>query len=72
MKHAIFAALLLAAPSLARAADAPHRTATPAQAAQQERMRSCNAEARTRSLEGDARKAFLRDCLRKTEAPRAP
>lgn len=34
-----------------------------AQAAQQDRMRSCNAEAGTRNLAGDARKGFMSDCL---------
>ena len=30
---------------------------------QQERMTQCNAEAKTRSLSGDARKAFMQACL---------
>jgi hypothetical protein len=31
--------------------------------AQQERMKSCNAEAGTKSLAGDERQSFMRDCL---------
>jgi hypothetical protein len=41
----------------------PARTPTPAQAAQQQRMRDCNAEARRRNLTGTARQAFMRPCL---------
>lgn len=39
------------------------RQPSAAQAAQQERMRSCNSEAGTRHLEGDARRSFMSDCL---------
>ena len=47
------------------AAQAPGQQQQPsaAQAAQQDRMRGCNAEAGTRSLAGDARRAFMSDCL---------
>ena len=30
---------------------------------QQERMKRCNAEAKTKGLKGDERKAFMKDCL---------
>jgi hypothetical protein len=30
---------------------------------QQERMKECNASAKTQDLKGDARKAFMKDCL---------
>ena len=51
-----------------QATSAPPTGATPrepsaAQAAQQERMRSCNAEAGTRTLAGEARRAFMSECL---------
>lgn len=59
-----FAALLLIA---ATPADA--REPTPAQQVQHQRMRSCNADARTRELRGDPRKAFMRDCLRRRTEP---
>jgi hypothetical protein len=44
------------------------RQPSAAQAAQQERMRSCNAEAGTRNLTADARRSFMSSCL----AGRAP
>lgn len=37
-----------------------------AQQAQQEKMRSCNADAKKDSLKGDERKKFMKDCLKKT------
>jgi hypothetical protein len=49
--------------SAATRAARPARTPTPAQAAQHQRMRDCNAEARRRSLTGTTRKAFMRPCL---------
>lgn len=30
---------------------------------QQEKMKECNASAKTQDLKGDARKAFMKDCL---------
>jgi hypothetical protein len=40
-------------------------TATPAVTTQQERMKSCNADAKAKALSGDARKAFMSQCLKK-------
>ena len=38
--------------------------AGPAAAApQQEKMKTCNADAKTKALAGDARKAFMKECL---------
>lgn len=51
--------LLPALPALAET-----RQPSPAQLAQQERMRSCNADAKNRNLSGERRQAFMRDCLR--------
>lgn len=31
--------------------------------AQQDKMKACNAEAKTKALKGDERKAFMKDCL---------
>lgn len=45
------------------AATRPARPPSPAQAAQQQRMRDCNAEARSRGVTGAARSAFMRPCL---------
>ncbi|MDJ0388087.1 PsiF family protein [Roseomonas sp. E05] len=53
-----------AAGEAARAA-AQHRPPSPARLAQQERMRSCNATARSQNLHGAPRKEFMRGCLRK-------
>ena len=43
---------------------------TLAATAQQERMKSCNVDAKTKELKGDARKAFMSTCL-KGDAARA-
>ncbi len=42
----------------AHAADAPA-----AKTAQQTKMGTCNADAKTKALKGDERKAFMKDCL---------
>jgi psiF repeat len=58
--NAIIAALLALScltVSLAHAADKPM---TP----QQEKMKACNAQAGDQKLEGNARKAFMSDCLK--------
>ena len=34
-------------------------------ATQQDKMKTCNATAGTQALKGDARKAFMSDCLKK-------
>lgn len=52
MKKLIVAALALAFAS-------PLAFAGP----QQEKMKECNATAKTQELKGDARKAFMKDCL---------
>ena len=41
------------------AADAPAKAPT----AQQQKMTACNAEAKTKALKGDERKAFMKECL---------
>ena len=38
--------------------------ATAAQQAQQDKMKSCNADATTKTLKGDERKAFMSTCLK--------
>jgi hypothetical protein len=50
---------------LAHAADgdAPKKEPSPAQKAQREKMKTCNAEAKERALKGDERKAFMKECL---------
>jgi hypothetical protein len=61
--------LCLAVFGLSLAAGAAQATddAKPSEAktAQQSRMKSCNADAKAKSLKGDERKAFMGDCLKK-------
>jgi hypothetical protein len=38
------------------------KTLTP----QQQKMKSCNADAKTKDLKGDARKTFMSNCLKKS------
>ena len=42
---------------------------SPAQLAQQEKMKTCNADAKTKELKGDERKAFMSECLGSKPAP---
>lgn len=66
MRHLALTLSLIVVTLPALAAETrPRREPSPAQQAQYERMRSCNATARERTLRGDPRKAFLRDCLSK-------
>lgn len=43
------------------------REPSPAQKAQQEKMRTCNADARKQELKGDERKKFMSNCLKKKD-----
>ncbi len=61
MRASILTALILVALSVP--ANAQTQAPSAAQAAQRERMTSCNADAGTRKLAGDARKSFMSDCL---------
>jgi hypothetical protein len=56
------ALMVLALPAMAEGTR-PTRQPSEAQAAQQQRMRQCNTDARTNNLSGDARKEFMRRCL---------
>ncbi len=51
------------ATSFSYAANAEKKAPSAAQQAQQEKMKACNAEAGTKSLKGDERKAFMKTCL---------
>jgi hypothetical protein len=51
--------VLVATPGLAQSTNAP----SPAQAAQQQRMTTCNDEASQRNLKGDARQSYMSACL---------
>jgi hypothetical protein len=60
----VFAFLFVASVALAvQDTDKPGKVASPAQKAQQEKMKSCNAEAKAKGLKGDERKAFMSECL---------
>jgi hypothetical protein len=63
-KLPLFALILSAA--LAAPAFADDTAAKPAKAptAQQQRMKDCNAEAKTKNLAGDERKTFMKSCLK--------
>ena len=53
------AALVAGFSPAVQAADAPAATAVPAKTAQQSKMGTCNADAKTKALKGDERKAFM-------------
>jgi hypothetical protein len=47
------------------AADAPASDAAkPAKSSQQSKMKTCNADAKTKGLKGDERKHFMSECLK--------
>jgi hypothetical protein len=60
MKQSIVVTMALLMLSLAGAAGAN---------TQQDKMKSCNAEAKSQNLSGDARKSFLKSCLAAQPAP---
>jgi hypothetical protein len=70
MRRLALPLILLACTALpAMAAETkPKRAPTPAQQAQHERMRQCNATAKEKGLHADPRKAFMKDCLAKHTA----
>ncbi|MFB0935917.1 MAG: PsiF family protein [Propionivibrio sp.] len=51
------------------AADQEKKAPSPAQVAQQEKMKTCNAEAGKKELKGDERKKFMSECLGSKAAP---
>ena len=59
----VLVALALAAGS-ALAAEADKKAPSPAQQAQQEKMKACNADAGKQELKGDERKKFMSECLK--------
>ena len=46
------------------AAETEKKAPSPAQLAQQEKMKSCNAKAKANALKGDERKKFMSECLK--------
>ncbi len=63
MRSMIALAVLTIAASTCFAADVEKKAPSPAQQAQQEKMKSCNADAGTKGLKGDDRKKFMSECL---------
>lgn len=63
MKTTIALVALALISGSALAADAEKKAPSPAQQAQQEKMKACNAEAGSKALKGDERKKFMSDCL---------
>jgi hypothetical protein len=59
----IFAFIAVNIGVAAAAADVAKKAPSPAQLAQQEKMKSCNKEATAKALKGDERKAFMKTCL---------
>jgi hypothetical protein len=64
---AVLAACSIAPAYAADAAKPPVKTLTP----QQQKMKDCNAEAKTKALKGADRKAFMKTCLSKNGGPDA-
>lgn len=46
------------------AADSTKKPPTPAQQAQQDKMKTCSADAKAKALKGDERKKFMSECLK--------
>lgn len=51
------------------AADKEKKAPSPAQQAQQEKMKTCNADAKKNELKGEERKKFMSECLGSKAAP---
>lgn len=63
MKVMIVLAAFALSTGVAFAADQEKKAPSPAQLAQQEKMKTCNAEAGKKELKGDERKKFMSECL---------
>ena len=59
----VISALILVAFG-AFAADAEKKAASPKQQAQQEKMKKCSSDAKTKGLKGDERDKFMSQCLK--------
>ena len=55
--------LTLLALGLSLSLGAAHAADEKAKSPQQNKMATCNAEAKTKALKGDERKAFMKECL---------
>lgn len=64
LKAVIAVAVFAFAAGHSLAADKETKAPTPAQQAQRERMKACNADAGKQQLKGDDRKKFMGTCLK--------
>jgi hypothetical protein len=62
-KFAVAVLTLAFAASTVFAAEETKKAPSPAQKAQQEKMKACNAEAAEKKVKGDERKKFMSECL---------
>ncbi|MEI7429920.1 MAG: PsiF family protein [Betaproteobacteria bacterium] len=69
MKATIAVVVLAFITSTSFAAEQAKKEPSPAQQAQQEKMKACNAEAGSKALKGDERKKFMSECLGSKPAP---
>ena len=65
MKTMLIAAFFALTLNSAFAAEKIKKEASPAQQAQRQKMKACNAEAKEKALKGDERKSFMKVCLKK-------
>ncbi|MBK7424207.1 MAG: phosphate-starvation-inducible protein PsiF [Propionivibrio sp.] len=63
MKNMIALIAFAFAMGSAFAADQEKKAPSPAQQAQQDKMKACNADAGSKALKGDERKKFMSECL---------
>jgi lysozyme family protein len=69
----VFALIAVNIGVAAAAANEVKKAPSPAQLAQQDKMKSCNKDATAKALKGDERKAFMKSCLSgKTVSAPAP
>ena len=68
MKVRIALLVLAFCASASFATESVKKAPSPAQQAQQEKMKACNANAGTQALKGEERKKFMRECLSKNAA----
>ena len=71
LKTLIAVVVLTFAAGHSLAAEKETKKPTPAQQAQRERMKACNADAKTQQLKGDERKTFMSSCLKADKAAKA-
>ena len=64
MKVVIALAVFAFSSALSHAVEKETKPPTPAQQAQREKMKACNADAGKQQLKGDERKKFMSECLK--------